>query len=997
VPENASDADDPISDPGRLAALGRCGRFGAGADETTDRYPRLISRHLGVPIAMVSAIYEDRQLYESAVGLPEPLAEAGEVPITGSVCKHVVRRSRPLAIEDLRTHPLVEDNPSVDEFGVVAYLGVPLTTREGHVLGTVCAFDMEARSWSEEDVEFMEAMAAAVMSEIQSGAFADEHFGRLDPEALLDPLVEGSLDGVLVMEPVYADGARGNGHGSEHEGEVEDFACRLVNEQGARILGHSREELLGTHIYDFFGMPKSEGHFAEYLRVMETGEPYHDTAHYDREDIHGWFDLAITPWSGGVIAHFHDVSEHKEAQEALREVNERFRFMAESLPQLVWTAGPDGLLDFVNQRTLDYFGAAEEDVLGEGWVAMVHPDDTERAIARWGQALEAGTPYDIEFRLRRADGTYLWHLTRALPQRGGGGEVTKWFGTCTDIEEKRQLEQELNRAREEAEGANKAKSQFLANMSHELRTPLNAVIGYSEMLAEDAEAGRAPGGSDEEGQEQLLADLDQIHSAGEQLLELVNDVLDISKIEAGQMELAPTTFEVEEMVRDAAATIRPLVEEGGNVFEVDCPAEVGAMHTDKTKLRQAIFNLLGNAAKFTEEGRVTLRVRRGEGENGGKNGRKELHFAVEDTGPGISAEDQKKLFHTFAQVDASLTRRHKGTGLGLVISQNLCQMMGGDITLESEKGVGSTFTVRLPTQMERRRGESEPGAEGRPATAGEEAPPETVSPDAKAPPPSDPLDESPDEEGDVVLVIDDDASARRLIKRRLEREGYVIRAASGGAEGLEAARALKPTVITLDVMMPDMDGWSVLSALKSEEDLRDIPVVMVTIVEERDLGYALGAADYLTKPLNTERLTGVIGKYRDDGGCSVLVIEDDEATREAARRTLETKGCTVRTAAHGRAGLDALEAPGYRPDAILLDLMMPEVDGFAFLEQMRRREDLSQVPVVVMTAKDLSAEDHERLNDQVDTVLQKGDYDREALLDELHRAVAGAVPALRDS
>jgi CheY-like chemotaxis protein len=480
---------------------------------------------------------------------------------------------------------------------------------------------------------------------------------------------------------------------------------------------------------------------------------------------------------------------------------------------------------------------------------------------------------------------------------------------------------------------------------------------------------------------------------------------------------------------DTAGTIQPLVEENGNHFEIDCAHHLGAMRSDKTKLRQVLFNLLGNAAKFTEDGTVTLRAHReeaGEEEEGDW-----VHFAVEDTGIGLTDAEQARLFEAFSQADSSLTREHEGTGLGLVISRNLCRMMGGDIELESEKDVGSTFTVRLPAEMEGEGGgegddEGEGGSRHEPAEeltvdhadlpnaseAKADALEETVSTDVQeagqvvkheaaraegdsateaGSEPDEPGSEDDDAGDQTVLVIDDDPTAREIIGRRLEKDGFTVATAEGGQEGLEKARALRPAVITLDVMMPEVDGWAVLTALQRDEALHDIPVVMVTIVEDENIGYMLGANDYLTKPVEANRLVSVVRRHsRGSGSLSVLIVEDDPSTRELIRRTLEDDDddCVVREARHGRVALDLMEQDDVRPNLILLDLMMPEVDGFAFLEELRARQDeRPPIPVVVVTAKDLTAEERARLRGEVDKILQKGNYDREELLREVQRSV----------
>jgi len=390
---------------------------------------------------------------------------------------------------------------------------------------------------------------------------------------------------------------------------------------------------------------------------------------------------------------------------------------------------------------------------------------------------------------------------------------------------------------------------------------------------------------------------------------------------------------------------------------VDCSPKAGTMHSDQMRIRQTVLNLVSNANKFTEHGTITISVRQQENGSGAWT-----TIAVTDTGIGMTPEQMGKLFQEFSQADSSTTRQYGGTGLGLTISRRFCQMMGGDIVVESTPGRGSTFTVRLPTSI----GSPEIG----------------IAPDGSAPTPS----VTPH-----ILVVDDDPTAREVIGCSLEGAGYSVVTASGGREGLRLARELRPAAITLDVIMPDLDGWTVLAAIKGDPTLADIPVVLMTIVDEKKRGYSLGATDYLVKPVDRDKLIRVLRSICGSPGGHVLLVDDDDAMRRGVRQALVPAGWEVTEAENGKVALMLLGEA--RPDAIILDLMMPEMDGFELLDEIRHRPELCDIPVVVVTGKDLTAEDRNRLNGGVERIIQK--TGRDEMLHDVHVVLAKCIERAR--
>ncbi len=530
--------------------------------------------------------------------------------------------------------------------------------------------------------------------------------------------------------------------------------------------------------------------------------------------------------------------------------------------------------------------------------------------------------------------------------------------TAELIEERNKLNLAMNElaiARDEALAASRSKSVFLANMSHELRTPLNAIIGYSNLVLSGTYGPTT----------ELQVDrLKRVADNGSHLLNLINDVLDLSKIEAGRMEMYLETFDIQSLLEATVESARPLAIKNGNVLQVDFSDNLGKVRADSTKVRQILFNLLSNAAKFTENGTITLTAKPET-----INEATWMRFEVRDTGIGMSKEALEKVFQEFVQADASTTRKYGGTGLGLAICRRFCEMMGGMIWVESEEGKGSLFTVLLPTIVV--------------PSKDREVQTETI-----------PAHHLALAEGELMLVIDDDATVRDLMTHYLTEEGYKVVTCASGEEGLKLAKELKPSMITLDVMMPEMDGWGVLAMLKADPELAHIPVIMLTIIENKKMGYALGASEYLTKPINPERLREVLQKYVcEQPICKILVVEDDESIRLMIADTLKEQGWEVHEAENGRVGLAQMEK--HQPQLVLLDLMMPEMDGFEFIEVIRKHEEWRDIPVIVVTAMTLTAQDRMKLNGHVQRIVQKGAYDREAMLKEIARQIKSTLGSNR--
>lgn len=735
-----------------------------------------------------------------------------------------------------------------------------------------------------------------------------------------------------------------------------------VNPAMWKIFGYAnKEEFLKINASDLYQNPDDRKKFSEKLSLR--GNVVKEILNMKKKDgtpIYCSLTTNAIADKNGKVQYFdgilEDITERKKIEDRIRILS----YAVEQNPSMIIITDLQGNLEYVNPKFLAVTGYTLAEVMGKNPRFLKSGETNPDVYREFWKTISSGNEWRGEFHNIKKDGEKFWVSTSTSPIKNVEGQPTHYIAIQEDSTLRKQKEEELREAKEAAEDANRTKSQFLAKMSHELRTPLNAIIGYSEMLQEEAE---------DLGQQNFTPDLEKIRSAGKHLLALINDILDLAKIEAGKMVLYLEIFEIATMLQDVVATAKPLAEKNTNRLDIRCSFDIGIMRADMTKVRQILFNLISNACKFTEKGTVTLEVSQIFSE-----GVRWILFRVTDTGIGMTPEQMQNLFKEFTQADSSTTRKYGGTGLGLAISKRFAEMMGGDITVTSNFGRGTQFTVKLPAEV--------------------------IDPelDSKATPPIPavkpfPIPVMKDNivlQQDTILVIDDDLEQLDLLSRFLQKEGFHVETASNGEEGLKKAKLLHPIAITLDVMMPKMDGWSVLTALKSDPDLTNIPVIMLTIIDDKNMGYALGVTDYMTKPVDKEHLLEVLKKYKSEQpSAPLLVVEDDRATRELIARMLEKEGCEVHMAENGRVALEKMK--GTKPGLILLDLMMPEMDGFEFITELRKVEEWRFIPVVVITSKDLTREEHEYLSGNVKRIFQKGGYKGDELLREIRDQVKGII------
>jgi PAS domain S-box-containing protein len=1204
---------DSVHDAARLAELRATGLLDSPADPAFDRFTRLAARLLDAPVALVSLVDVDRQFFKSHVGLSEELADKRQTPLTHSYCRHTVASGHTLAIRDARLHPLVAHNPAVAEYDAIAYLGAPLRTAEGHVLGTLCVVDNRPRAWSAEQAETLEALAASVSTEIrllrdlaerraaevalgrknellellhavaadanQAGTLqaavaaclrrvcahtgwpvghayfmegdglvssglwhgadgfaafraateltrfaageglpgrvletgrpawrtdvaADPEFTRAhaaaecglhgafafpvevrgqvkavleffcgeagEPEgAVLDVMRHvGTQMGRVAERTLAQEGLRQNEERtrriveSAHDAFVAIDAEGLVvdwNAQAERTFGWRRDEVYEQPLVDLIIPPaERERHLRAMEELLRTGEGPGLNGRVEVQVMHRGgtvfpVEMTLSPVQVGgsriFTAFLHDISERKQAQQEVQRKEEYFRALIEKASDLITILNVEGTFIYESPAVYQLFGYEGEELRGRNAFELIHPDDVGAVLATFGVILaEAGTTAAVDFRFLHKDGSWRWLGARGtnllghpavggvvvnsrditasraaeeasrrlasivessddaivsksldgtilswnsgaeriygytaeevvglpidllVPPEAAGdearilelirrgerirhyetvrlrrdgrrihvsmtvslirdaeGNVTSASSISRNITERKRAEAELVRAKETAEAANVAKSEFLSRMSHELRTPLNSVIGFTNVLKKNKRGALG---------EQELGFLDRIASNGMHLLGLINDILDLAKVEAGKAEVELSTVALDETARTILTELQGAVRDRPVELRTVIPASLAPLEADAVKLKQVLINLVGNAIKFTERGSVTLAV------TADAEGRP-VRIDVADTGVGIPRDRLAAIFLPFEQAELGTTRRYGGTGLGLAISSSLCDLMGYRLQVRSEEGKGSVFSIILAPHE---------------ASAGEApAPQAALAPPA---PVASRVEDGADFGGRLVLVIDDEADSRLLLTHHAEEFGCRTVTAASGEEGLRMARELRPDLITLDLLMPGMNGWNTLRELRADPELRHIPVVVVSVVAGESRRYLEDADELVDKPVGRGALLSALRRSLARAVSRALVVDADEAVRNAAAELLREDGVEVRTAPHAADALRLLD--GFAPDLVLLDIPISVPDGRELIHALHdRTRRAGGAPPVVVAALDRHEEEAE--------------------------------------
>lgn len=874
----------------------------------------------------------------------------------------VIQSGRPLVLktrDEQVAHGLVEFTDERLKAKSQSWLGVPIRSGD-RVIGVFSVEDPRPNLFTESDVRLLNTLAASLGVALENARLFDE-IKRQEQQAhemqrRLADIINFLPDATLVIDP---------------EGKVIAW-----NRAIEKMTGITAAEMLGKDNYEyalpFYGERRSI--LIDLVHINQAEIEHETYAHIERtgEILSGevfapalkgeerFLFATASPLRDsqgnfvGAIEVIRDITDQKFAGEALRKSEHLYRSVIDNSVDVFYRADRDGNIVLASPSGVTLLGYnSVQDLIGLNLIRDVYVNPEDR-IPLLAEIQQNGFVKNFETKIKRRDGTSVVVLVNSRTYVDENGKKLGIEGFLRDFSDRKQMEDDLRQAKAEAEQANHAKSAFLANMSHELRTPLNAIIGFTRIVRRKGED-ILP--------EKQIENLEKVLTSADNLLNLINTVLDIAKIEAGRMDVLPANFRIHPLIDLCINTAQPLLHPTVKL-EKQVDESLTYIYSDQDKIRQVILNLLSNAAKFTHEGKITLTVTQ-KGEN--------LLFSVSDTGIGVSADALPHIFKEFEQADTTTTRKYGGTGLGLTISRNLARLLGGDITVESEFGKGSTFSLVIPVHYERYQSLQGPA----------------ILPNSELhPAPISDKNQHPDAGSAKkhILVIDDDPDAVYLLQENLDQQEFEISGCRNGLDGLQIARQRHPHAILLDILMPGADGWQVLHDLKNDPSTVNIPVILHTIVDKKALGFQLGAADYLLKPLDPvavrETLDRVIvqGTHRPK---QVLVVDDDPNVVDMLRQFLPESDFILESALDGLAGLKSIET--HRPDILLLDILMPKLDGFGVIEQLRNNPQTVNLPIIVISAKDLTAVEMSHLKKTVAVVIKKQGFEGDRLMAEINR------------
>ncbi len=901
-------------------------------------------------------------------------------------------------LEEQVAHGVILFTKSKVHIDSQSWVGVPIKNVE-QVIGVVSMQDQRPNLFTESDIRLLNTLASNLEVALENARLFNETQQRaaelstintvstalireLDLGALIN-LVGEQIRSIFKADIVYVALLDTKKQlinfpyqfGEKHEPLVvgQGLTSKVIQTGKPLLINREMEQrrkelgtaLVGKKTRSFLGVPVFvQGEAVGVISVQNTTQ----IDAFNEKDQHLLSTIAANVGIALQNARLFEEIKHQEQQ--AQEMQRRLADIINFLPDPTLVIDHEGKVIAWNRAIEEMTGVPAADMLGKGNHEYALPFYGERRPILIDLVLLPQEEVEKKYAQIKREGGILSGETYTPALKNGSrflygtasalhaaeGKIVGAIEIIRDITERIHAEEELRKAKAEAEQANHAKSAFLANMSHELRTPLNAIIGFTRIVRRKGE-NLLP--------EKQMENLDKVLTSADNLLSLINTVLDIAKIEAGRMDVLPANFRIGPLIDLCVNTAQPLLHPTV-VLEKQLDEILTTIHSDQDKIRQIILNLLSNAAKFTHEGKITLIA-----EQNGEN----LNVRVTDTGIGISADALPNIFKEFEQADITTTRKYGGTGLGLAISRNLARLLGGDLTVQSEFGRGSTFTLVIPINYQRDLSQLEASTPPAPP------PQPAFNPESTKHPGSDSAKKH-------ILIIDDDPDAVYLLQENLDLQEFDIRGCQNGQDGLQMARQQHPHAILLDILMPGTDGWQVLHDLKNDPTTADIPVILHTIVDKKALGFQLGASDYLLKPLDSvavrETLDRVIARNKHHPK-QILLIDDDPNVADMLRQFLPESDFSLKFAPDGLAGLQSIETQ--RPDLLLLDLLMPNLDGFGVIERLRAKSQTRDLPIIVISAKELTAGETSHLKETVTTVMKKQGFEGEKLVEEINRVL----------